>query len=195
MKSRSQSRGRPTRIRTLSLPRDFQLRSFVAGDVRVAPAQSRFIVVNRVHRWFRLTVRGVYGTISSFVRWLLFRFRVAWERRYPYEPPWVVGFARRVFHFVCFLALVWLAWRLRWVRKRHVGTFVMGVRGEVRGFFAYQADSFNSALEFIPEVVLEGMVRLMSVASEALRLWGSLEFFWRGLCLFLLAFFLLVAGL
>jgi len=89
----SPKRPRPSFVRTLKLPRDFQLRSLCGGDRKKVPADSAFFVYNRIHRRFRVKVKRVFGTIKSFVAWLLLRFRVWFARLGP--PVVVVPFVPR----------------------------------------------------------------------------------------------------
>jgi len=62
-------------VRTLNLPRDFQL---LRGRKEVAKtsATSGFAVVNRKHPGFRLGVRCVAHTMRAFARYVLHRFRL-----------------------------------------------------------------------------------------------------------------------
>jgi len=71
---------KPTWIRTLGLPRDFQL---VAGrrDVRKADAQSGFLVRHREYSGFRMGVAKVSHTLKAFVRYILYRFQ-KWYREF-----------------------------------------------------------------------------------------------------------------
>jgi len=66
-------------VRTLNLPRDFQL---YRGRTAVAKtsATSGFAVMNRAHPGFRLGVRAVAHTMRAFVQYVLLRFRV-WKAR------------------------------------------------------------------------------------------------------------------
>lgn len=66
-------------VRTLNLPRDFQL---YRGRTAVAKtsATSGFAVMNRAHPGFRLGVRCVAHTMRAFVQYVLLRFRV-WKAR------------------------------------------------------------------------------------------------------------------
>jgi len=61
-------------VRTLNLPRDFQL---LRGNKEVAKtsAASGFAVINRAHAGFRLGVRCVAHTMRAFARYVLHRFR------------------------------------------------------------------------------------------------------------------------
>jgi len=78
MAKRSRQFTRPTWIRTLGLPRDFQL---VAGrrDVRKTDAQSGFLVRHREYSGFRVGVVRVSHTLKAFVRYILHRFKM-WYR-------------------------------------------------------------------------------------------------------------------
>jgi len=63
-----------TVLRTLSLPRDFQL---VVGrqDVRKVDAQTGFGVRNRLYDGFYLGVAAVHHTAKAFARYVIMRFR------------------------------------------------------------------------------------------------------------------------
>jgi len=62
-------------VRTLNLPRDFQL---LRGRKEVAKtsATSGFAIINRKHPGFRLGVRAVAHTMRAFVRYVLHRFKM-----------------------------------------------------------------------------------------------------------------------
>jgi len=84
----------PSVVRTLGLPRDFQIMKWVANvvvdnhfspplvrrrggqlqPVRKVAADERFVVVNRVTGW-QVRVHSVRHTLRAFVKWLLWRFR------------------------------------------------------------------------------------------------------------------------
>jgi len=64
---------RPTVVRTLGLPRDFQL-VVGARDVRKADAQGPFLIRHRSQPAFRLPVRSVAHTLRAFVKWVLWRY-------------------------------------------------------------------------------------------------------------------------
>jgi hypothetical protein len=63
----------PTVVRTLGLPRDFQV-VIRKVWVRKANARAAFNVVHRPTGW-SLRVRCVAHTLRAFVKWLLWRFR------------------------------------------------------------------------------------------------------------------------
>jgi len=80
MAKKSRQYTKPTWIRTLGLPRDFQL---VAGrrDVRKADAQNGFLVRHRNYSGFRMGVAKVSHTLKAFVRYVLHRFK-KWYREF-----------------------------------------------------------------------------------------------------------------
>lgn len=79
-------RNKLTRVRTLNIPSDFQLRSLGGRDERSVSATSKFVVCNRAVRGFKLVVSKVFGTMRSFVRWLLYRFGRWLKSKEPPEP-------------------------------------------------------------------------------------------------------------
>jgi len=77
----------PTVVRTLGLPRDWQLYS--GGSLRrprvavaKCSAQLPFIVGDRTDPLLRLRVHSVKHTHRAFVKWVLWRFRKMTEGRY-----------------------------------------------------------------------------------------------------------------
>lgn len=64
-------------LRTLDLPRDFQVqvKGLVWTDVKKCSADSAFRVVERTTSFTLYVTRGVVGTRRSFVEWLLSRWR------------------------------------------------------------------------------------------------------------------------
>lgn len=78
-KAKRASKILPKKVRTLALPKDFQL--VVQGkDVRWVDARGHFTIRNRLFPSFRLVVRGVHRTIAKFVKFVAHKF-VRWVER------------------------------------------------------------------------------------------------------------------
>lgn len=122
-KSRKQGFQLPKTVRTLGLPRDFQI--VVAGrEVRAARANRPFVVVSRTNPSFRVRVPRVRHTLGAFVRWLLWRYKKqfgVWSptkgekiirlrpiRLSPFSPPLLAD----PFSVICFLWAVTMVLRM-----------------------------------------------------------------------------------
>lgn len=79
---RFRRQSRVTVIRTLNLPRDFQL-VLRRRDVRKVDATRGFGIRHRAYSGFWIAVRSVYHTARSFAKYVLHRFRKYLERIAP----------------------------------------------------------------------------------------------------------------
>jgi hypothetical protein len=127
----------PSVVRTLGLPRDFQIMKWVANvvvdnhfnppvvrrrggqlqPVRKVRADERFVVVNRVTGW-QVRVHSVKHTLRAFVKWLLWRFRkdndalvldrvTRFDPSLPISPPLFAPPTTQVLVFRMFLFGIW----------------------------------------------------------------------------------------
>jgi len=155
---------RPVRVvRTLGLPRDFQVHLPGGRPVAVADAQSVFVVRNR--RWprFRAVVRRVIGTLASFVAWLLRRFLFHVRRLAGIVKPPVQSSCWRLFAHVCgalfgvfvvvALCFSWELFRLVWWHacRRVAGWWAFLVF--VHGRALYNSTPYLIVLEDVWEAV------------------------------------------